>query len=134
MNLPHLSITPTAPAGPTLVSPGAKTLQRALTAHMTKHGAALTALLDACHGSASGDRARALAALAAQTDPDPAAACATAARLREDLLDIQIAPIAVAPHKLGGIAPETLDAAVHFHGARLDDLLTALCPRHLEEP
>jgi hypothetical protein len=100
---------------------------------MTEHGAALTALLDACHGSTAAERARALANLAAQTDSDSAAVCATAARLREDLLDIQIVPVAVAPRKLGGIAPETLDAAVRFHGARLDELISALCPQQCEE-
>lgn len=128
MNSPYVSTSTATLVPSSTLPPNREATRRLLMAYATAHGAALTSLLDACHGQAAGDRARALVAHAARNTPDPVAVCTLAAHLREDLLDIMCAPELVAPDKLHGIAEETLDAAACYHGARLDELLETLGP------
>lgn len=92
MNQAYVSKDPTSCVQPTILQSGPETARRFLTAHALEHAVALVALLDACHSRAAGDRARALADLAAQSNPNPVAACTLAAQLREDLLDVLCAP------------------------------------------
>lgn len=97
-----------------------------LALHREHDARGLAELLDACHGNAAGDRARQLARLARDRDPDLGALRATATLLMRDLEEIQSVPDLCAPEKLQTQAAETLDAAVLYHTGRIATLQRAL--------
>ena len=86
----------------------------------------LAELLAACHSAAASDRVRDLATICRDAATNPAALSASIGAVIDDLQSLP-SPVEIrAPERLRTQAAETLDAAVRYHGGRLESLAREL--------
>ena len=86
----------------------------------------LTELLAACHSAAASDRARDLAKICRDAATDPAALRTSIGAVLDDLQSLPTEVEIAASERLRTQAAETLDAAVRYHGGRLESLAREL--------